>query len=467
MIKRWNHKSVKKEALKYKVRSEWETAAHGSYCYAKKHGLLEECSKHMKVQFRWTYELVKIEALKYKSKRDWGEASWGSYQYALRNKLLEELTKHMINPRIIWTYDTVRKESLKYSSSKEWRYYSNFSYNWAGKAGLIKEFTSHMTNLRKDKSKTPKLIKKNIVKVKREKLAKVRANFIIWNDDSVKQEALKYTQRSHWKAASTSSYGYDRRKKLLKKFTKHMGQPKTGPKWILDQCIKSSKKYNSKTEWINGDRNAYSAAWKHKWLDICCEHMSGGAKPEGFWNKEDNLIKEMNKYSSRREFIKNNPSAYHYALKKFKDLLNKQFPLIKSASTSLGENSTLLFLEKIFNVQFVKKKHDFLINPKTGRPLELDGYCELLKIAFEYGNHLELKGRASKKTLRKILEKDKFKVQKCKQLNIRLLQINIDSLRYEDGAIHLKNQIKDELIRHNIKIPKNYDKTQLKVVQFK
>jgi len=40
--------------------------------------------------------------------------------------------------------------------------------------------------------------------------------------------------------------------------------------------------------------------------------------------------------------------------------------------------------ERIFQNKFPNKRPKWLVNPKTKRPLELDGYCEILGIAFEY-----------------------------------------------------------------------------------
>ena len=45
----WTIKKCLSEALKYETRSEWSKKSHGSNHAAKKHGIYEECCKHMKI----------------------------------------------------------------------------------------------------------------------------------------------------------------------------------------------------------------------------------------------------------------------------------------------------------------------------------------------------------------------------------------------------------------------------------
>ena len=51
---------------------------------------------------------------------------------------------------------------------------------------------------------------------------------------------------------------------------------------------------------------------------------------------------------------------------------------------TLGEELVRLAFQLMFGKQFPKSRPSFLINPDTGYPLELDGYCEELQLAFEY-----------------------------------------------------------------------------------
>ncbi len=51
---------------------------------------------------------------------------------------------------------------------------------------------------------------------------------------------------------------------------------------------------------------------------------------------------------------------------------------------SIGESLTRQVLEHIFQTSFNKGRHHWLTSPTTGKPMELDGFNPLLKIAFEY-----------------------------------------------------------------------------------
>ena len=69
----------------------------------------------------------------------------------------------------------------------------------------------------------------------------------------------------------------------------------------------------------------------------------------------------------------------------------------------------------------------WLINPKTNYILELDGYCEELKLAFEYqgDQHYRIVSwfRMTKESLKYQQEKDAAKVKLCKENDIDLIVI--------------------------------------------
>lgn len=114
---------------------------------------------------------------------------------------------------------------------------------------------------------------------------------------------------------------------------------------------------------------------------------------------------------------------------------------LKSLSNNNGEESipeklSRRILETIYNKPFPKDSN-FIKNPATNRFLELDGYCPEYKIAFEYqGEHHYIfphkfwknrkTGKCGKKeriNFLKSIKKDKYKVTKCKTLNIALIII--------------------------------------------
>ena len=53
---------------------------------------------------------------------------------------------------------------------------------------------------------------------------------------------------------------------------KHMKNPNF--KYTIEDCRKEALKYSSRIEFQNKSPNIYRIAWKYKWLDIVCQHMS-------------------------------------------------------------------------------------------------------------------------------------------------------------------------------------------------
>lgn len=79
----------------------------------------------------------------------------------------------------------------------------------------------------------------------------------------------------------------------------------------------------------------------------------------------------------------------HFKCKFNHEWFAKPYNILKKDSwcpicaSGLYERICRLYFETLFEKQFVKIKPDWLIN-KAGNPIELDGYCEELKIAFEH-----------------------------------------------------------------------------------
>lgn len=98
-------------------------------------------------------------------------------------------------------------------------------------------------------------------------------------------------------------------------------------------------------------------------------------------------------------------------------------------------------LEKLFQKTFHKIKPDWLISPKTGEKLELDGFNESEHLAFEYNgkqHYATVKlWHSGDKDLTYQLEIDEWKLQKCQERDICLLIIpyQYDSKKKIDSYI--------------------------------
>lgn len=81
-------------------------------------------------------------------------------------------------------------------------------------------------------------------------------------------------------------------------------------------------------------------------------------------------------------------------------------------------------LEQIFKKEFKKCRPDWLKYPETGNNLELDGYSEELKIAFEFqGFHHYQEVEDFRLSLEQIQSRDRYKLGKCQELGIKLIAI--------------------------------------------
>jgi hypothetical protein len=105
---------------------------------------------------------------------------------------------------------------------------------------------------------------------------------------------------------------------------------------------------------------------------------------------------------------------------------------------------------RLFGVQFKKRRPDWLVNPKSGWVLELDGYNEELKLAFEYNGAQHYRaygGWISKMRVKQQREKDIVKRKLCKHRGVTLIQIP-DTIEKDE----LANYIIAACKKYNVKI---------------
>ena len=136
-----------------------------------------------------------------------------------------------------------------------------------------------------------------------------------WTKEKCAEEALKYKNRKEFQIRNKGSYLTAVRNGWLNDICKHMIKPVNHNKiWFKENCKTEALKYNTKEEFTNGSLGAYKAAYKNKWLDEICQHMTSLRMPNNFWTKEL-VIKEALKYNTRQEFRKNSRFAYCAASK--------------------------------------------------------------------------------------------------------------------------------------------------------
>ena len=139
----------------------------------------------------------------------------------------------------------------------------------------------------------------------------------IWNNENVEIESKKYKTRGEFAKYSPSAYKYALKQKLLENFAwlSTRAEKPLGYWTIKNNVFEESKKYKSRTEFYNKCSSAYRSAIKHNWLDEMTWLKNERKVKRGFWTFE-NIKKEAEKYKSKKEFLKNNKSAYDIAYKK-------------------------------------------------------------------------------------------------------------------------------------------------------
>lgn len=101
-----------------------------------------------------------------------------------------------------------------------------------------------------------------------------------------------------------------------------------------------------------------------------------------------------------------------------------------STRESFGETECRRVAEKLTGKKFPKSRPDFLKNAITNSNLELDCYCEELKLAIEYNGrqHYEYVPffHASKDAFHNTKYRDDMKARLCKKNGIRLIIVPYD-----------------------------------------
>jgi hypothetical protein len=123
------------------------------------------------------------------------------------------------------------------------------------------------------------------------------------------------------------------------------------------------------------------------------------------------------------------------------------------SSTYLGEEIARNILEKMTGKLFPKTRHKELIS-KKGAPLELDGFCEELNVAFEHQgkHHFNDKIYGGKTNLKKQVVKDKLKKSLLKIKKIKLIEFQEmpQLLKVQDGINKTKDFLKKNKIKHKL-----------------
>lgn len=123
----------------------------------------------------------------------------------------------------------------------------------------------------------------------------------------------------------------------------------------------------------------------------------------------------------------------------------------RQCKISLGESICVGALQHFFDVPFEKIRPDWLLNPETGKRLELDGFNANMKLAVEYKGIQHSKISTifcqSPEELESQQRRDQYKYERCRELGIRLIIVP-----YYISATSIPKYIADKLLDFKIDV---------------
>lgn len=332
----WTFEECLKESAKYQTISDWVRSSGSSYQAAKLNDdWFKKCTSHMIVLWekKWIQSTILQDAKQYKTPQDWVRNSNGAYGAALRLKILRQATAHMKkNPRwfgvsnihqILKSYDLVYQDEKTFDDCRDKRklpfdfYLPVFNLliehhgtqhqrgrqgvgaseiqrrdtikrNFAEAYGIhyleIKEWVTKDFDDVKD-AVTSKLykIQPELVLACRDLTEVELENSLVaykFDINTLKEIALQFSSRAEFKRGNEPAYNFACRHKLIDQVCGHMmtkksAQSKSLTKWTKEKVIQSALKFTTAREWAKNEGSAYNSARKNNWLDEASAHFLG------------------------------------------------------------------------------------------------------------------------------------------------------------------------------------------------
>ncbi|GEM_PF-430402 len=283
----WDRNTCREEALKYKSLSEFRKQCSSAYTIAWRNGWLENYNWLEVKKGKWNEESCREEAMKYKTLKDFSKGSKGAYKVAYIKgwlKTYDWLEKQ--KKRNYWNQETCREEALKYNTLQEFRNAAARAYVLAKENGWLDSYDWL------ERTSVPKGY---------------------WNEQTCREEALKYKSRVAFSNGSGGAYEVARKNGWLESYHWLHTPEKWNKKWNEVTCREEAKKYSSRKNFQQGCVSAYNVARRNGWLD---SYEWFSEKPKfNYWN-EETCREEALKYKTKTEFLKGCRRAYEVSREK-------------------------------------------------------------------------------------------------------------------------------------------------------
>lgn len=233
---------------------------------------------------KWNYKTCLAEARKYKTIRDFLNNAPCAYQKATKNKWIEEyvwLEDNIKHKKEYYTQEKCMELAKKYSSVVEFRKRQYGAYNSAKENNWLDDYTWLKRQFK-------------------------------WTEEKILEEAQKYKTRSEFAKEKPGAYEFAVKHSLLEKCVWFVESKKPNGYWTYEKCIEESKKYKYRGDYRTGSLGSYKVAFRNGWIDSFTWLQKQKPNIRRVWTKEK-CREEALKYKSSSEFKKGNKSAYKAA----------------------------------------------------------------------------------------------------------------------------------------------------------
>jgi predicted GIY-YIG superfamily endonuclease len=285
---------IKTIASKYKHLGEFQKGDNSAYIVARNKGWFDEVTKHMtKLNTDWDEDKIKNLVKNYETQKEFTDSHPNAYMWILRHMSQlerEELFSKMrklgnLHHRMIYAYEFPDKSvyvGLTYDPKKRGSQHltqiNSAVRKYIEETGItpelkyITDFLSQEDSVIKERETEEKYRKDGWKILNIKKTGALGSIVIKWDYDNVKNEALKYNNRSEFSIGSPGDYGAAKKYGWFEDITSHMKKSKTA-KRSYEEIKKVASKYNSPEEFRSNDYGAYQASRKYGWFDDVTSHM--------------------------------------------------------------------------------------------------------------------------------------------------------------------------------------------------
>jgi hypothetical protein len=238
---KWNRRTCREEALKYKSSSEFEAKSSSAYAAALRNGWLKEYSWFAVLKNDWDKDSCYNEAKKFKSRGEFAAGCKGAYKKALETGWIEDYTwlrSRQSKPAGYWdNYEHCYEEAKKYKNRRAFLKGCSGAYTKALKNGWLADY-SWFKEMKKPNG--------------------------YWNQKTCFEEAKKYSSKKEFKQHANGAYQFAYKEGWLDDYT--WFKPLTDY-WTYEACKTEAAKYERRGQFKAGSKGAYTKSRINGWLN--------------------------------------------------------------------------------------------------------------------------------------------------------------------------------------------------------